>query len=498
MQPNDKYSLSIGAVFTPPAWATFAIEKFGLLEKWLAGKTILDPTMGEGNLLIALVEAGLRTGRLLADLPTQNLYGVELNKGYFDFFSDKIEKYNLNKNNFFNTDFFFLEHTIEVDIIFGNPPWQTFANLPENYKEIAKPLFFEYDLVGKAQDLLLGGSRMDIASLVVQKSIAKHLKVGGEAVFFMPLSLLLNDGANEAFRNYKVGKVNFALEMVYDFGTEKVFENVATRYGLVHFRRDALTQYPVPYLRLEQASWETFYARPLLHENAPLSVTTEENINLLETLELLTILPTHIPRQGVNTCGANDIFFFQSCEDFDENSYLLNSHIVLPKKFIYPLITSKNFKKQENATKWVLLPYKKRGKPLDWIEIEQYAWLKKYLLGYKTLLENRKGTMLNAYIRRGYWWVLLGVGKYNFAPYKVVWEAYGRNTFEPQIFQGIWQANQSLQCFIPCETEDVARKILAYLQNPVIEKYLRSLKMEGTMNWAQVGKIKSLFKIETF
>ncbi len=496
MQQPKHQTLSIGAVFTPPKWATFAIEKFGLLEKWLAGKTILDPTMGEGNLLISLVEAGLETGRKLADLPTQNLYGIELNTHYFEAFCSKIEKYNFKQTNFLNEDFFFTKTTVEVDIIFGNPPWQTFANLPADYKEIAKPLFFEYDLVGKAQDLLLGGSRMDIASLVIQKSIAKHLKTNGEAIFFMPLSLLLNDGANETFRNYKVGKTHFALEKIYDFGTAKIFENVATRYGLVYFRRDAFTQYPVPYLRLEQASWQTLFARPLLRENAPLSVTTGENINLLETLALFTILPTQIPRQGVNTGGANDIFFFQSCESFDKENYILNEKIILPKKFIYPLITSKNFQKQAKPTKWVLLPYKKKGKPLDWAEIEKYPHLQNYLWQHKITLENRKGTMLNAVMKKGYWWAMLGVGKYNFAPYKVVWESYGRNTFEPQIFKSRWQANQSLQCFVPCETKELAEKILAYLQNPVIETYLLSLKMEGTMNWAQAGKIKSLFKIE--
>ena len=50
---SDSRSLKIGAVFTPLRWAEFAIERFGLFERWLAGATVLDPTMGEGNLLEA-------------------------------------------------------------------------------------------------------------------------------------------------------------------------------------------------------------------------------------------------------------------------------------------------------------------------------------------------------------------------------------------------------------------------------------------------------------
>ncbi len=90
------------------------------------------------------------------------------------------------------------------------------------------------------------------------------------------------------------------------------------------------------------------------------------------------------------------------------------------------------------------------------------------------------------------WWALLGVGPYNFAPYKIVWEAYGRKKFSPQIFEGQWQANQALQAFIPCDSEKEAKNILQKLENPVVEKILLSHRMEGTMNWAQPGKIKKL------
>jgi len=490
------HTLSIGAVFTPSKWANFAIEKFNLLEKWLNGATVFDPTMGEGSLLIALVESALQQGHLIENLPTQNLYGVEMNGQYYQNFLEKVDKYRLAPVNFVNADIFFLPNNLRFDIVFGNPPWQTFANLPESYKEIAKPLYFKYDLVGKAQDLLLGGSRIDIASLVIQKTILENLQDNGEAVFFMPLSLLLNDGANQSFRKYKIGEIAYAVEKIYDFGTEKVFENVVTRYGLVHFVRNKQTIYPISYHRKENEKWRVFFARPLLYPLAPLSITDTEEGNPLENLSLLKIFKKNIPRQGVNTCGANDIFFFKKCEDFDDDTYLLNNEFSLPKKFIFPLITAKNFQGKPAIKKWVLLPYKKNGKPLDWLEIEKYPLLSAYLLKHKSLLENRKGVMLHAMMRKDCWWAMLGVGIYNSAPYKVVWEAYGKTTFEPQIFEGHWQANQSLQCFVPCETEILAKEILAYLQDPAIESYLLSLKMEGTMNWAQAGKIKKLFVVE--
>ena len=104
--------------------------------------------------------------------------------------------------------------------------------------------------------------------------------------------------------------------------------------------------------------------------------------------------------------------------------------------------------------------------------------------------------MLNALLKRGQWWAMLGVGEYNFFPFKIIWEAYGKTTFNPTIFDGNWQANQSLQAFIPVRTIEEAKRVQNDLSDKQIENYLLSLKMEGTMNWAQPGKIKKIIKFE--
>jgi hypothetical protein len=63
------------------------------------------------------------------------------------------------------------------------------------------------------------------------------------------------------------------------------------------------------------------------------------------------------------------------------------------------------------------------------------------------------------------------------------------------IVSGKWQANQSLQAYIPCDNLNEANEILGMLKQNYVEKYLLSFSMEGTMNWAQVGKIKKLLKV---
>ena len=498
---SDK-DLQIGDVFTPIKWGEFAINKFDLFTKWLKGASIFDPTMGEGNLLESLITYGLSKGFAIENMPTSNLFGNELNTQHFNKAINKFkEKYGLDMSkNFSNEDLLRLKPT-KYDIIFGNPPWQNFVDLPERYKEQIKSYFFKFDLVGNTQNLLLGGSRIDIAALIIQISIKDFLIQDGEAIIFMPLSLFLNDGANRNFRTYSIGEVKYCVDTVFDFNDEDVFDGVATRYSLSHFIRDKNSNFPIPYYRNEGGTWNKYFAKPMFHETDPLSIMSSDGGSHFDNIKPVLIKKESSPRQGINTCGANDVYFFDNLTDVKGDLVSVSNKsrekVILPKKFIFPLITSKEFKGAlSNPSKWVLLPHNNSGKPLEWKQIQQFPELRFYLESNKDVLQGRKGVMLNAILNRGYWWAMLGVGEYNFFPYKVVWEAYGKTTFNPKIFEGFWQANQSLQAFIPVKSLAEAERIHKGLSDKQIENYLLSLKMEGTMNWAQPGKIKKIIKYE--
>ena len=493
-------SLQIGDVFTPLKWAEFAIDKFAIFSKWINGASIFDPTMGEGNLLEALITYGLARGYKVDSLPINKLFGNELNTNYFNQSLRKFrDKYGMEMSqNFTNEDFLHLPPK-KYDIIFGNPPWQNFVDLPESYKSQIKSHFFKYDLIGNSQNLLLGGSRIDISALIIQIALKDFLMQNGEAVMFLPLSLFLNDGANKNFRTYSIGEVKFCVNTIFDFNDENVFADIATRYGLGYFIRDKKPHFPIPYFRNEKGLWLEYMAKPLFHETDPLSIITKGEEDKFEHINPVLLKKESCPRQGINTCGANDVFFFDTLSEV--NKYFVSvsnksrENIVLPREYVFPLITSKEFKAETDSPhKWVLLPYNPNGKPLEWEQIQQLPELKRYIETNKELLQGRKGVMLKAMLSRGYWWSMLGVGVYNFFPYKIVWEAYGKTSFNPTVFEGYWQANQSLQAFIPVRTLTEAKRIQAELSDKRIENYLASLKMGGTMNWAQPGKIKKFIK----
>lgn len=486
----------IGAIFTPLDWAIFAIKQFGIYNSWMRGSTIFDPTMGSGNLLAALIEMGRSEGHTLDQLPIHNLHGNELNSTFYQEALDRFkQEFRVDMaSNFTQSDVFDLEST-QYDIVFGNPPWMNFTDLPNEYKERLKSIFIEYDLVENARKMLLGGSRVDIAALVIQKSIADFLVPDGHAYFFQPLSLLLNDGAHDSFRLYSVKNINFSIEKVFDFNETSIFPDVSTRHGLVHYQKNKEARFPVSYSRNIENEWFEQRAAPILSSMGPLSVFDKDAPPPLFNFHPISLQKSSKPRQGINTSGANRIFFFNSYEDIDAETCKVNGGILLPKIFVFPLLVSENFKNSASpAKKWVLLPYsKKLGRPMELKTIQSHTLLWEYLINNQESLRLRKGKMIQTWIERGYWWALLGVGKYNFAKHKVVWEAYGRKTFEPTIFSGRWQANQSLQAYIPLNSKKEALRIRSALNDPIIEHYLHSLKMDGTMNWAQPGKISKLF-----
>jgi hypothetical protein len=430
------------------------------------------------------------------------------------FYANIKRKYGLKfpASNFWRQDFLWCDRDLQVDIILGNPPWLNFNNLSDRYKDKIKPLFHEYGLVSNPKDLLLGGSRIDLAALIIAKSLREYLKPNGKAYFFMPLSILLNDGAGKGFRNYKIDDVDFCIQEIYDFKHNKIFENINTRYGLVAFERDRAQVFPIQYFigrpnqpnQPSQAEWQNYAATPLFNRNEPLTVF-ENLANLTELQSYAKISLTHVskPRQGINTCGANNIFIFDHLETMarDDSFAIVSNNLIkevlLPRQFLLPLITRNNFQEETPIpVKYILVPYNfLTGKVCSQAELQGYPNLWHYLCQHQTLLQNRRGSLIQSKIKRGFWYALLGVGAYTFAPYKVCWQAYGQKHFHPKLFGGNWQGNQALHAFIPLTSQKEGEKLVKQLSDPLVEKYLCSQQMEGTCNWAQPGRIQKLLQL---
>ncbi|MBN2209606.1 MAG: SAM-dependent DNA methyltransferase [Candidatus Coatesbacteria bacterium] len=469
------------------------MEEFGVAEKWIQGATVCDPTGGDGVFLLALIDAAQSQGTAIDAVLAARLYLMERRQ---EFIQDFLRCFRLKsgrdfpQSNVFQCDVILDAPSIKVDILVGNPPWANFTDLDATYKELLKPYFLEYGLVQDTRALLLGASRVDISALVITRTVESLLNKNGEAVFFVPLSLFFSDSAHLGFRKLSVKNTRFSIKTIYDFADEPVFESIATRFGIAHFVRDAVTQFPLPYRKRVGGQWKMQFAAPLHGDASPLSVCdTEEQWHALRRFEHIPIHSHQVPRQGVNTCGANRVFIFDRYPSF------------LPEEFVYPLLTRECFANPDaQPSKFILLPHDRNsGRPLDGSMLRKQPRSWEYLNEHRDVLSNRKGTLINAWIKRGLWWACLGVGPYSFAPYKLVWEAFGRKEFNPVIVAESsgkpWQANQALHSFMPFHSDHEARAMLERFKDPLIEEYLLSLNMAGTCNWAQPGRVKKLLRV---
>ena len=506
-KPSAVESQPIGEFFTPLHWAKWVIAENQLFEKWVDGAVVLDPTAGEGSFLEAFVATALDRRIPVTNEMVKRLFGVEREEKFAKNFFQKMKRlYGIAfpRKNFRCEDYILSKNAAEADIVVGNPPWQNFNDLPPQYKQILKPYYSRYHLVPDTRELLLGGSRIDLAALVIAKCLTENLKKNGTAYFFMPLSILLNGSAHKAFRRYRLGETDFAVERVHDFKNNSIFDGVAARYGLVAFQRDKKQAFPIPYFVFESGEWIKHFAQPAFNSDDPLSVEKRDaqSFRAFRTFSKIEVPSRSKPRQGVNTCGANGVFIFDSVIMLDSEtasaSNKVNKNVTLPLKFLFPMVTKDNFTQAEPVPqRFVLLPYDVvTGRPLDEAELKREPSLYDYLLSQRSILQKRKGTMINGWISKGYWWALLGVGNYSFTSHKIAWEAYGKDTYLPKVFSGKWQGNQALHAYIPTDNSAAAMDIWKQLRNPVVQLYLSSQRMEGTCNWAQPGRISKLLDIK--
>lgn len=492
----------IGRIFTPLRWAIWLVETSGAYQAWRDGATVLDPTCGDGVFLEAFVALARRDGVPLTPQALQRLAGIEIVA------ADKANavariagRYgvSLAADAITTTDFVTARFQERYDVVVGNPPWINFVDLPADLKAAWAPSFITHRLVTDKREVLLGGSRTDLAALIVKKALDEVLAERGQAAFFMPLSVFFNSGANDRFRPFPSSPHRYRVTRLWDFGREAVFQGVSTRFGAALFDRRGPQAWPVETQVRDNGVWTPAYAAAsdrrsgTWHRHA----TADAVAGPPPTIE---ISRSQKPRQGVNTCGANDVLIFERDGRGFRNG--LGEHWPLEEELLFPLMNPARFppagaaRPPAGRERFILLPHDRAtGRPLPWPAIARHRGVASYLSRHRDRLMGRRGTLIRNHIGRGSWWALLGVGVYAFAPWKVAWEALGKTSFTPAVLEGHWQGNQALHAFCPCASLQEAEALTAALRRPEVERWLKSSAMAGTRSWAQPGRVAQILSL---
>jgi hypothetical protein len=512
-------TFTIGRVFTPLSWATWLIEVSGAFAAWRDGATVLDPTCGEGAFLEAFVARARRDGMAITREALARLHGIEMVEADKRHLIDRLSAHHgvqLAEDNIRTADFITADIRGRYDVIVGNPPWINFTGLPAGLKAKWGPSFIDHGLVADKREVLLGGSRADVAALVLKKALDSVLAARGRAAFFLPLSMFFNNGANDRFRPFPGSAHAYRVVRLWDFGDEPVFEGISTRYGAALFDRQGPQTWPVEtQVRIQEVriqevrtqevrtrdvrggsggGWRTSWSIASDRRSGAWQQRDTPDIGG-QAAPAIAIRPSQKPRQGVNTCGANDIFMFERHGGRFRNG--LGEEWELEEALLFPLMNAASFGRPLRAPpRFILLPHDTAaGRPLPWQALAKYERAAAYLAAHRDTLSRRKGTMINAHIGRGLWWALLGAGPYAFAPWKVAWEALGRTNFMPAVLDGRWQGNQAMHAFCPCASRPEAEALAAALGQTQVEAWLKSSAMAGTCNWAQPGRIAQVLTV---
>ena len=495
----------VGRVFTPIQWAKWCCKKFGIYESWRKGATIFEPTCGDGSFFRALISIALENGDSIKESDLCNLYGVEINpidKQDFLKYVYKETGINFPDTNYTVCDFLDYPESLKFDIAVGNPPWINFTDLSFEHKNRLKPEFFKYGLVRNKKDVLLGGSRIDLASLIIQKCMGNHIKKDGNGFFFIPLSLFFNEDANKFFRPSEGSKNTFSVASMFEFETGLVFEKISTRNGFVSLKKNNIQEFPVPFEK------RGFNGKKFISKCFPVSengawMVTDKPIKA-DSFKKIDVEDWQMPRQGMNTGGLHKAFILEkppqelntlSAIDVFENGY--GTKVQLSTEFIKPLIDGKLFSGNAvRRARYILCLHDEKGLPLSEQKVREQFGVWDYLTKHKEDMISRKGVLIQSAIKKGRFWALIGVGPYSFSDYKVVWESLGKKVFRAIVLSGEWQGNQAMHAFIPCNSKDDAERICIQL-NKIVPEYLSAFGMAGTCNWAQPGRIKRVIQYKT-
>jgi len=462
----------LGAVFTPLPWARWGLERLGAPARVAEGASFCDPTAGEGVFALALAEAWAGGAGSFDPALARRITLIERNGAFLEAFA-KLWRgrwgFPFPPANLVETDVVTRPPARRFELVAGNPPWINYPDLGAADQERYRPWFSALGLVGGPSELLLGRSRLDLAALVTARAFESLVAPGGRAGFFLPLSLFHNEGTPERWRRWRP-------DAVFDLTDNRPFPGVSTRCGWAEFTLGA----PAPaspvldYFTGTPAGW---------HRHPAVTDTFAGPWRLLQPgaapeAPRLTLEPWQRPRQGLNTGGCNAAF-----------------HVTAPPPRVDPACVHPLAGK---ADRWILVPYDRDGRIWDEEQV-RLSGLAAWWEPWRERLKARKGVLLGSQLTKGRWWALLGMGAYAFAPYKVVWSAYGKGSLDAKVYGprgdgAVWQADQALQAYIPCDTEADALRVAAFLNGPEVGAYLTGLRGAGTRSWAQPGRFKPLWR----
>ena len=446
----------------------------------------------------------------------------------------------------------------KFDYVVGNPPWVLWDNLPKDYRDDTQELWKDYNLFTlTASQARHGGGKKDISILFTYVCIDRYLKDSGTFGFLITQSVFKTKGAGEGFRQFQLKDTNLEVVEAHDLVEVQPFEGTSNRTAAIVMKKGRKTEGSVKYIVWRKLSdidlkesFETASKKlhPIEMAAIPSDLDNELSPWITVPSKVIPIVQkaygksSYSVYEGINSGGANGVYWLrilevmnQSRKTIDitkslretlgvENEILVRELVVenvtkgMKKKvkkvktiiedfFVYPLLKSRNVRKWRIDGYGYALqmqdPIKRIGFDEGWIMVNfprTCSYLKEFektLLkraAYKKFMKSRNAPFFSIY----------NVGKYTYAPYKVVWNQMGAritacviSTVLDSYLGTKFALPEHVLAFIPVKKEDEAHYICSIMNSSITDMILRSIG-GGTKSFGTPKVVEDTIKIPKY
>jgi len=426
----------------------------------------------------------------------------------------------------------------KVDYVIGNPPWIDWQNLPENYRESIQKYWYDYRVFDhKGQKAQLGSAHDDISVLMTYVIMDNFLKTKAKLAFVINQNLLQASGGGDGFRKFMIKeKIPVGVQSVNDFVEVEPFKDlgVNNKTATIILKKNEVNVYPIVYKKWykrdekiigsDERKADIFTRRivckeleasPINEYNSPWMIVARDEKKLFEKMKRTEENPTYRARKGVDT-SANAIFWVKEKKRVKSNLILVDnspqnsrkkisqiSDFPVESNFIYPLLRGKDVKKWQYHLEYsIVLPYTNDGKVIGKDELlisspNLFDYFYQERHGFISILKER-ATYKKFILRQDKLapeYSLYNIGKYTFAPYKVIWKALAKEvaavTISDDKDRMIIPDHNLLMVPLENETE-------AYYLTGILNADIVSLFVKAYVAWFISGHILERIKIPKY
>lgn len=347
----------------------------------------------------------------------------------------------------------------QFDYVIGNPPWVNWEFLSDEYANLLKVLSSRLGIFAfTGKEARHGHAKDDLAAIFTYACSDYYLKDSGRLAFL--IKPLFQNPAGKGFRQFKFKDeknkvVPLSVQLAEDLTEIKPFEGAQNETAIIVLVKGQKTRYPVKFIKwekktsgeipqtetLEKVYESTVHLKKMAEpskkedQNSGWFISTKKNAEQFDTLKQNFLGTFEYPiRQGLNF-GISTVYWFDIIKRLGNKIRIKNgsekgkkfevdtTEATIERDLVYPLVKSRNIEKWKLKDYiYALVPQKKTTDDNEAELKTRYPDTWEYLKKYKIVLEQGRKSV---WFKGKPFYKIYGLGKYSWAPFKVMWVRMG-------------------------------------------------------------------------